>query len=299
MTAPGSPSDPPTTDEDGDVPPMDTTTLPQPEEELALPHLEERLLAALHEQRSATPARPTPASHSGRRRVLVAAAAATVVGVGLTVAPWGVDESSADAMVRDTAVATRTALADTGRATVSVLDVDGVEGGGGAAPQVTLFEFAGDDERYQSADGGYDNRIVDGDSYIQGFDGRHPEQWYRVLCNDGVARSTPDPRDLAGALTPDAEFAVVGEEVVDGVRTTHLRAGNPAAVSAEIVGETATGADVVALEIWVDGDDVTRRLDAEVDATPESTHAEWSVRFSDLGDDIDIAAPAQFEDETC
>ena len=119
-----------------------------------------------------------------------------------------------------------------------------------------------------------------------------------MLCND-VARSSADPRDLAGALTPDADFEVLGQETTGGVPTTHLRAGDPAAVSAEVVGENAPGADVVALDIWVDGDDITRRLDAEVDGTPESTHAEWSVQFSDLGGDVAITAPAQFEDKSC
>lgn len=235
--------------------------------------------------------------------------------VAVVVTPWGVEESSADALVRDAAAATRAALADTGRATTTVVNVmDGERN----EPQVVLWEFAGEDERFrpQGIRVDYDNRIVDGENYILGFDSRHPDQWYRVLCNDG-ARLTPDPRSLASVLRPEADFEVVGEELVDGEWTTHMRARNPAGIPTDAIdgfdnlldGLEIAGWDkvVTAFDIWVDGDDVARRIDADVEAETiddrtgeeRSAQGEWTIEFSDLGEDVVITAPTEFEDVTC
>jgi hypothetical protein len=121
-----------------------------------------------------------------------------------------------------------------------------------------------------------------------------------VLCNAGIERSTPDPRTLVEALTPDADFEIVGEEDVDGVRTTHLRARNPGTVAASaIAGEQMPETTVAALDVWVDGDDVARRFDATLETAIDTPYVtELSLRFSDLGEDIVVAVPTEFEDFT-
>jgi hypothetical protein len=254
---------------------------------------------------------PDPAvRHSPNRRRgrllagagVVAAAAATFVAV--VAAPWSADESRADAMVREAAAATRSALADTGRATVEIVNAfDGEPSG----PTVSHFEFAGEDERYQPESGGYENRTVDGENYVLGFDDRHPDQWYLVPCNE-TERITPDPRSLAAMLTPDGDFEIVGEEEVDGVPTTHLRARSPDVLPADLYdGEgdddvTMNVGVTTGLDIWVDGDDVTRRFDAEFEMSYDSGPTEvigWSVQFSDLGEDITVEAPADYEVFDC
>jgi hypothetical protein len=144
-------------------------------------------------------------------------------------------------MVRDTAVATRTALADTGRATLSMLDVDG---GGGAAPQVTLSNSRVTTSGTSRPTVATTTASSSATTTSRASTTATPRS--RTACSATTASPLPpDPRDLAGALTPDAEYQVVGEqvvgeEVVDGVRTTHLRAGNPAVVSAEVDGRFAS-----------------------------------------------------------
>lgn len=272
----------------------------------------------------ARPPIPTPRRRTSRRRLGVlagAAAIAVALVAAAIVAPWSTEESAADAdaLVRASAVATRAALADTGRATKTTEIFPG--NGERVGPEVLEFEFAGDDERYMypAPDGIYDNRIVDGYNYILNFDSRHPDRWYRVLCNAGIERETPDPRTLVEALTADADFEIVGEEDVDGVRTTHLRARNPGAIPAATIGGLMPSSTVTAFDVWVDGDDVARRFDATVETEfeevlgppipdipgsediPNDTGpwvTEWSLEFWDLGEDINIAAPTEYEDVT-
>jgi hypothetical protein len=261
-----------------------------------------------------------PARHDGKRSVLwpaaVAAAVAAVAGF-VVAAPFGSADPSAGAVVRDAAVASAEAL-DSGRAVLTVRQ-EGTE-------DVYEYTFAGDDvgvEMVLAATGDAattgERRVVDGELYWRvGDDPSTP--WLHMVGDGAEPLSVfgDDPRTLLAGLTPTAGFDLVGDDTVDGVAVTRLRATTPERIDARQLrlGEaTSGGGAVTELEVWVDGDDVVRRVDlamthtvsvaaTEVPASgddgagapavePEhiAVEVESSVRFTDIGMPNAVEAP--------
>jgi hypothetical protein len=295
---------------------------PEPPAELLSPYTEPH--RALVEEILMSPSASTITStdrqrrgRSRRRAAMSVAAGATVAAaaVGLVVAsPFGSSDREADALIRDAAEATATAMSGSGRAVVSSeMTFDPSEPGDG---QVLVWdlEFAGDDAGHVLRGNGIEERLVDGEVYNR--DPNSPPEhagWERDACSqDHNEFQTPVPAMpfLLAVLTPNADFEVGGDDVIAGVPTTRLHANTPGAVPAENLEPGIDPATALtALDVWVDDDDVIRRVDyttrtvyetATADDPPvtqtETVTNAMSIVFKDLGGDVVIVAPARFED---
>jgi hypothetical protein len=258
-------------------------------------------------------------AHRARRhpvpRWAAVAAAAAVVAALLAVGPFGSSGSrAADAIVRDAATASAQAL-QTGRAVVTSPD--------GALPlgDERTYTFDGENLAVDGSGPGYTygRLIVDGNLYFYwNPQGGPARDWMRDITatNVGPEDFVFDPRGLLAALAPAAGFELAGDDTVDGVAVTHLRATVPEAIDSESLrlGELTDfpGSRLTALDIWVDGDDVVRRIDFAQEYTPppsieisetgsttivDQTHVvHASVRFTDIGAPLTVDAPANARD---
>lgn len=252
------------------------------------------------------PAAGSAVGGAGRHRrvaVAVAAAAATVVLIS-GVLTMGSSEPTAAATI-DAAVARTEELIElSGRAEWRTRTEIG-----GVSELTQYFEFSGDDvsassdfdrTMFRVVDGqGYEYRPVDPDANPDGYTG--PFQWWRIPGNDDPAtyddgETGPlglDPRTLMATLSSRGDFEVVGNEVVDGVLVRRLRAREPD--EALELDDLRAGVEGTAtsLEVWVDDDDLVRRIDFRIEEPWDIEDASWSVsiRLFDLGEPIVIEAP--------
>jgi hypothetical protein len=197
----------------------------------------------------------------------VAAVAATVGGL-VVVSPFGSTEPSAAAVVRDAAAASPEALAS-GRAVLTV-EYEGHQ-------DTYEYAFAGDDVSVEIGLGSTsgnpypgERRIVDGELYWHvGGDPATP--WFHQT--GGVESRSDfggDPRWLLASLAPNAGFEIVGDDTVDGEAVTRLRATTPENVDAgelSLAEATMSNGTVTDLEVWIDSDDVLRRIDLTMTQT--------------------------------
>lgn len=171
--------------------------------------------------------------------------------------------------VSDITTKSALAMADSGTAEVSDITT---QDGAVQSDDTTAVTFEGanlDEKRVVTSPPGalggpdqftVDDRAVDGQFYIDTPGPHDVTRWYHDTGQDnGSSMSFPDPRTLAGDLSPDAVFEVVGTTVVDGETLTHLHARDPQAIDAPGLAGFTTG-KVTAFDLWVDQDDVVRRL---------------------------------------
>ncbi|HEX2050128.1 MAG TPA: hypothetical protein VHJ34_05765 [Actinomycetota bacterium] len=226
--------------------------------------------------------------------------------------------------IRLVAARSEDAYSTSGRATVSFatrFDGGATEGG------TSHVEFSGDDvamtTEFRFGDGtpGFvaRSRTVDGELYL--WDGPIGDRRWYVDLNASGARAEDvfdlDPRELLGLLDASADF----EEVSSDTGVRRLRATRLDGLPALAVDFWPREDDVTRLEVWVGPDDVVRRLELDVvrvdrhrsgtkivpfdDGTPgrkihdpdsplvtSVTHSSYSVRFFDVGADVDVVAPA-------
>jgi hypothetical protein len=233
----------------------------------------------------------TPTTRRRRRRLLpraaaVAAVAATVAGV-MAVRPFGATEPSAADVVRRAAASSETAL-DSGRAQLSVT-IDGRE-------STYEYRFAGEDVGVvmhlgagsaQSQAG--ERRIVGGQLYWHvGDDPAAP--WFHQVGGVPVTSDwTGDPRTLLDTLAPRAGFELAGDDTIDGAEVRHLRATTPGDVDTTglHLGEaSAPLGSLTDLDIWVDRQDVVRRIDLTITQT-------FDVGVAEVPDDAPLEGPIQ------
>jgi hypothetical protein len=256
------------------------------------------------------------AARARRHRVprWAAVAAAAIVAVALAVAPLGSPQArAADALVRDAAVASDEALGS-GRAVMTGDVPFGSE---------MTYTFAGDDlavDFVGTAAGApftAGRRVVDGEMYFFWSPGGTGEpDWLHDVTPGTVSGSTfvSDPRGLLAVLAPDAGFELVGDDTVDGVDVTRLHARTPEAVAAadlKLGDATMPDATVTALDVWIDRDDVVRRIDLTMTANRRETELDLdtgtsrllpamvsriSLRFTDIGVPQTVEAPASSRD---
>lgn len=112
----------------------------------------------------------------------------------------------------------------------------------------------------------------------------------------------------------DAEPEILGTEIIDGVETSHVKGRFSAARLAELGGEfdladfdfgdfgpSGLGGlevDVMDVDVWIDEDDLVRRLRFGVDdlaemdeAAPEGAFFAFTIDFNDIGQPVSVAAP--------
>jgi hypothetical protein len=248
-----------------------------------------------------------------RRRVLlrVAAVAAVAAAVAGTVVVWpfGAAEPSAADVVRSSIVASEAALGS-GRASLTVTtESDGLMGDSGTYVSTYEYSFAGDDVGVEmqlspGSSGAGARRIVDGELYWHVGDDPSAPWFHQTGVGPQQSDWTGDPRSLLVGLDAQAGFEIVGDDTVDGADVTHLRATTPGNVDASqlSLGEASMSLGTTdALDVWVDDDDVVRRIDLTVrqtfDVTVDDVPAEHvqvitgSVVFHDIGVPNEIEAP--------
>src|SRR5215471_5227497 len=245
------------------------------------------------------PAQPRRVRRLPRATVLAgtgmtAAAAAVAVAVlvanagGTGTAPGGRTRSPVlltAAMVHHVATATLSALARSGRATVSYASTQNGVPGDTSTDVITFSGTNWNDVIFQtsSSSGGRPgrtptaiNRIVNGQLYLYIAGRTRRLQWYRDTNPSGhPSVSIPDPRTVLRALEPSARFEVVGYQVIGGVRVKELRATDLSHLpdQGRLVGAFAAGGRVTSLEVWVDGHGVVHRLSL----TSEQISKRWSA----------------------
>ena len=300
--------------------------------------LRTRIVADTEEAKGADvgvlPRRPRP------RWVAVAAAAAVVALVAVGAGIVGVNgPEPAAASIEEIAAATEQAARGSGRATFTYEEdwpdgehlstVGDVRFSGDDVDLVFREEDTmGDEPRLEGR-----SRVVDGERFVDYLKplGEGPDwQEYEGLPTDQQLFEV-DPHLLQAVLAPEAGFALVGEEELDGRPVTHLRATTPEAVDAPsiAIGVFAEVESLDGLDVWVGEDDVVYQLDmaftrdagaqqvvfvdegepCPAGSTPEATsigdgtrgcavdgdpywvEASYSVRFHDLGTPVTIERP--------
>jgi hypothetical protein len=214
---------------------------------------------------------------------LIAAAAAVAVTVltvsaggqgGTRFAPRGGARAPAlltAAMVRQVASASRSALALSGRATISyrntqagklqVTGTDRITFSGKNWNDAFSQSFPASDGEPASTQFAI-NRIVGKRFYLYIKGRTNKLEWYRDTNPSGHPSFTiPDPRTVFSMLEPSARFEFLGYQVIGGVRLKHLRATDFSHLRGlSTLPDLQPGAHVTALEVWVDGHDVVHRL---------------------------------------
>jgi hypothetical protein len=250
---------------------------------------------------------PTPIAlgPSRRRWSLVAGvAAAALAAVATATVVSGDSDQPVEAMTLDTAVVQTTeALRGSGRAELRYDN----QGPRLRETGSSRYEFSGDDYsvRFRHPEGTgpeFENRWIDGDLYIYGLDGStgwDDLRWVRDAdaAADSGSLFHVDPATLLAALG-DVPFETVGDEDVDGVATRHLRATDPEEIDAAAfaIGFNIRHDTVTALDVWVDGDDLVRRIELSTFDPAEDWSSSFSIRFSDFGAPITIEPPEHFVD---
>jgi hypothetical protein len=176
------------------------------------------------------------------------------------------------AMVHQVASASRSALARSGRATISYTSTQNGVPGDSSTDVITFSGKNWNDVTSQTSPGAGGrprhtqtaiNRIVNGQFYLYIAGRTRRLQWYHDTNRSGHPKvNIPDPRTVLRALEPSARFEVVGYQVIGGVRVRELRATELSHLPGQgkLVGAFASGGHVTSLEVWVDGRGVVHRL---------------------------------------
>jgi hypothetical protein len=245
---------------------------------------------------------PPGTSHTRRRAILTgtvltvtacaAAVAVLVATAGSGAPPAGSMTPPAvitAAMVRQVATASRSALANSGRAVVAYRTTQN------GAPQdsgTDTITFSGKDwndafsQTFPAAAGQPAhtqfaiNRIVGGQFYLYIAGRTRRLQWYHDTNPSGHPSFTiPDPRTILRALEPSARFKLAGYQVIGGVRLKELRATSLRHMpSLGMLPDVDPGARPTSLEVWVDGHGVVHRIGLGFTVTTEV----WSVKADNM-----------------
>lgn len=129
----------------------------------------------------------------------------------------------------------------------------------------TAVTFSGQDVNYTISTGPAPtdtaiNRIVGGQLYLYVIGPDLQKHWYHDTApNAAASLAFPDPRTLVQELTPKAGVEVVGQESVNGVELTHLRATNLSGLDSAGLGGYVNG-NVSSFDVWVDSDNVVEKI---------------------------------------
>ncbi len=255
-----------------------------------------------------------------RRRIMITvaissvAAAGCATGLAVALASPGAPASPATpaspsgqgsafltaANVRHVALASRSALANSGREQISYRSVKNGTVTDAGTDTVT---YSGSNynlvvhQTVPAFPGGV-ARFVHGQSYLSGDPG---QPWLHML---GWHNSPdfPEAATLVRLLSPAAGFQDAGTDVIGGTRLTHLHAtrlsGVPedstlaryANLNAELKDETVPPATLTALDVWADSRGVVHQMKIHLQGSDGQTTL--TVTFTDSGQPQSITAPA-------
>jgi hypothetical protein len=274
-------------------------------------------LAAAHGAPGAEPAgreRQLPGGPRHRRGLLAGAgltvtAAAAAAAVLVATAGSGAPPSAhhgpqpvllAASTVRQVATASRSALATSGRATVTYRTTQNGAFQSGGTDNITFSGKNWNDVISSPGPRGRSghsltaiNRIVNGQFYLY-IAGRTPQlHWYHDTNPSGHPSFTiPDPRTVLRALAPSARFEVAGYQVIGGMRLKELRATDPSHVTGlGMLADVWPGGRVQSLEVWVDSHGVVHRM-ALTSSQTSWTYPSWAYNMRHkAGGEIIITVP--------
>jgi len=193
------------------------------------------------------------------------------------------------AMVLQVATASRSALANSGRAVVTYRTLQGGTLQDSGADTITFSGKDWNDAFSQTVPAAAGqpahtqfaiNRIVKGQFYLY-IAGRTPRlQWYHDTNPSGHPSFTiPDPRTVLRALEPSARFKLAGYQVIGGMRLKELRATSLSHLPRlGLLPDVAPGAHPTSLEVWVDGHGVVHRIGLGFTVTTTV----WSVKADNM-----------------
>jgi hypothetical protein len=106
-----------------------------------------------------------------------------------------------------------------------------------------------------------DDRMVDGQFYIYTPGPGDVPEWMHDTdsANDATSMQFPDPRTLYSALSPAAQFEVIGTSQSNGITLTKLQALDPSGINTEALAGLAQGS-LSSFEMTVDQNDVVQQL---------------------------------------
>ena len=119
-----------------------------------------------------------------------------------------------------------------------------------------------------------------------------------------MSNDIPDFSGLLAVLSPTANFEILDEAIVGDRPITHLRAATPTAISTEalgiwrlIDGSDGWSVDVTELVVWIDDEDIVRRIDVSWTSSMDGSTSSYltSIEFSDLGAAVHVGPPSQFQ----
>jgi hypothetical protein len=146
--------------------------------------------------------------------------------------------------------------------------------------------------------------------------GRRPTDWTRVPLMSVMAQGVTDNDALALVLDPIGPLDLLGRRVIEvgdlgreqlrGVGTTHLRASlalagdTPDGATGPSAGSLegrlrAAGAEVLPVDVWVDDDQVVRRLEVSLDEALAGrsgpTGLTTTFELYDVGGEVEVGIP--------
>lgn len=238
-----------------------------------------------------------------RRRTLLGTAGAGLTAAGIAGALVASQAGGgATGTVLTAAMLEHVASASQAAMTSGQADVDWASGGSPSVRQQITFDGA----NWNDVTGTSISRVVNGQDFHNPAFTRTAHGmgikpgWMRILA-PGAAPSLniPDPRTLFSVLSPAAGFVVAGYQTENGVRLEHLRATTPRAVSITplnpLIQSEPDGAQVSALDLWVDPSDVV--IKAQITVTGHAVHERnvtVSVTFSKIGQPQTITPPVTY-----
>jgi hypothetical protein len=299
-------------EETGNVPPADDATIDAAVDLVHTAALDEADAAAIV---------PSIAERRHRRRVgfggVAATAAAAALVLAVTVPAGHRNPSSRSAgssttpghsapallsaaTVRLIASRSAEALADSGTAVDTQTETDPSPDGTQVpfgTPYVENVTFSGSNVNYTftsstHGEAGVQDTLVNGQEYDYLRQENGQMGWETCPASSSNSLNLPpDPRTVVQAISPSAGLENLGEEWIDGMDLTHLRATTPGLITQpEIVNDLPP---VVSLDVWVDSNDVVRQMIwSNGGNAPSHTVFITELQFANLGTPETITAPS-------
>jgi hypothetical protein len=164
-------------------------------------------------------------------------------------------------------------------------------------PTVMDVTFSGQNVNYTfttsgHGEGGVQNTLLNGELYF--YLKLQNDQMGWIECpatGNSQLELPPDPRTLVQAVSPSAGLENLGEQWINGVELTHLRATTPGSITQP---DVVNGIPpVITFDVWVDSNDVVRQMIWSTGGPVTSQTVFTSeIQFANLGAPETITPPS-------